>query len=147
MENYMVNEIQISYKRAQKDSRALRTSEDSAKVLKAHIGEFEMDYRESFWVIGMNPAGKVTGIRKISEGGLNSCVVDIRAVFQTALLTNSTRIILGHNHPSGSLQPSGADIAITRKIQEAGKLLDIEVLDHVIVTTESYYSFADEGLI
>lgn len=87
------------------------------------------------------------GYSVISQGGTASTVVDIKMVFQTALLTNASCIILAHNHPSGNLQPSIEDNRLTDRIKEAAKLFDITVLDHIIITNESFYSFSDNGNI
>ena len=101
---------------------------------------------EEFWVIYLNNSNQVVHKAQISKGGITGTVVDIRIVFKLALEHNTTSIILSHNHPSGKLQASEADIQITKKIKEAGKNLDIQVLDHVIITEKSYYSFVDEGI-
>jgi DNA repair protein RadC len=89
----------------------------------------------------------VLGYCQISAGGLNGTVADVRIIMQTALKSNACSIILSHNHPSGNLVPSEADKDLTKKIREAGKFLDIPALDHLIITSESYFSFADEGLM
>ncbi|WP_196891876.1 RadC family protein [Aureivirga marina] len=102
---------------------------------------------EEFWVIFLNNSNKVIFQMQLSKGGLTATVVDIRVLFKKALELRATAFILGHNHPSGSLRPSIADKNITKKIQEAGKVLDIKLLDHLIITQKSYYSFADEGII
>jgi DNA repair protein RadC len=86
------------------------------------------------------------GYCQISAGGLCGTIADVRVIMQTALKACSNSIIISHNHPSGNLTPSEADKDLTRKIREAGKVLDIAVLDHLIITSESYFSFADEGL-
>lgn len=95
----------------------------------------------------LNRANKVLGIHKLSTGGLTSTIADIRILLSVALKTMATAIIISHNHPSGVLKPSQADILLTEKIREAAKLLDIELLDHLIVSTDGYYSFAQEGKI
>jgi DNA repair protein RadC len=95
----------------------------------------------------LNRGNKVLGWANISNGGITGTVADPLLIFQTALLTNATSIILSHNHPSGNRTPSSADIDLTRKVKSAGQILEIMVLDHVIVTTDGYYSFADEGII
>ena len=95
----------------------------------------------------MNRAHRVLGIYELSSGGISGTVADPKLVFMAALKANACCLIISHNHPSGNLKPSQADEALTRKISEAGKLLDIQVIDHVIVTSEGYYSFADEGLL
>jgi DNA repair protein RadC len=94
-----------------------------------------------------NRANKVLGIFELSTGGVSGTVADPKLIFAAALKVAASGLILSHNHPSGNLQPSQADIDLTRKIKEAGKLLEIQLLDHIILTTEGYYSFADEGLI
>ena len=95
----------------------------------------------------MNKANRVLGISKISEGGLSGTVVDPKRIFQVALKANATSIIMAHNHPSGNVQPSEADLKITRKCRDAGALLDIAVLDHIILTADHYTSLADEGTL
>jgi DNA repair protein RadC len=87
------------------------------------------------------------GVHQISKGGFTGTVVDVRVIFQVALKTCSTSIVAIHNHPSGNLTPSDADHQITMKIKDAGKLLDIHLVDHLIITSESYRSMADEGLL
>lgn len=117
------------------------------EVFREHFDADEMDYRESFFALYLNQANKVLGIKKISECGISSTLVDVRIVMQAGLLCNATAIIVAHNHPSGNLKPSGCDIKMTAQIKEAAKILNISLLDHVILTSDSYLSFADEGLI
>ncbi len=102
---------------------------------------------EEFWVLYLNNANVVLYKSQISKGGMTATVVDTRIIFKQALEHNATALILFHNHPSGNLTPSDADKSITKKIKEAGKTLDILVLDHLIVTEKSFFSFADEGLL
>lgn len=112
-------------------------------IMQPLIGELP---HEEFWVLFLNNSNKVIYKTQISKGGITGTVVDVRIVFKIALEHNATSIILSHNHPSGKLQASEADIQITKKIKEAGKNLDIQVLDHVIITEKSYFSFVDEGI-
>lgn len=106
------------------------------------------DYRhEIFAVIFLNRANRIIHFEMISEGGITGTVADPRIILKKALVENAVGIILCHNHPSGSLRPSHADIQLTDKIKKAALLLDIELLDHVIVSDEGYYSFADDGLL
>jgi len=107
----------------------------------------KIEFVEQFKVMMLNRASKVLGILEISSGSSSGTVADPKLIFAGALKANASSIILAHNHPSGNLQPSQADIDLTRKLREGGKLLEIAVLDHLILTSESYYSFADEGLI
>lgn len=120
---------------------------DAVEVFRAHFDADEMDYRESFFALYLNQANKVLGIKKISECGISSTLVDVRIVLQAALLCNATAMIVAHNHPSGNLKPSTADIQMTSQIKDAGKILNISLLDHVILTADSYFSFADDGLM
>ena len=107
----------------------------------------DLDYRESFAVLLINRANKVLGINWISRGGISGTVADPKLIFQAGLKANASSLILIHNHPSGNNKPSEADIRLTKKMKDAGVLLDMPVLDHIIFTSESYFSFADEGMI
>ena len=102
---------------------------------------------EEFWVLYLNNANKVIYKAQISKGGITGTVVDSRVVFKIAFEHNATAIILSHNHPSGKLVASQADIQLTKNLQQAGKILEIHILDHVIVTEKGYFSFADEGMM
>ncbi len=100
---------------------------------------------EEFWVLLLNRANNIIGKHQISKGGLSGTVVDSKVIFKLALESSSSSIIMCHNHPSGNHKPSDADLSLTKRIVEAGKVLDISVLDHLIIAGELYYSFADEG--
>lgn len=117
-------------------------SEDAAAILQPLIGDLD---HEEFWVLFLNRANFLIGQQQISKGGMSGTVADPRIIFQTALYQKSTGIILCHNHPSGNLKPSEADLRLTKNLLEGGKVLEIQVLDHLIVTSGGYYSFADEG--
>ena len=95
----------------------------------------------------MNNSNKVLSQQKISDGGMTATIVDIRLILKRALELNATALVLCHNHPSGALKPSEADVTLTEKVKKAAKLMDIQVLDHIIVTDQSYFSFADQGRI
>jgi DNA repair protein RadC len=114
------------------------------EIMQPIIGELP---HEEFWVLYLNNSNKVIYKSQISKGGITGTLVDTRLVFQTALEYYATSVILTHNHPSGKLQASDADRQITKKLREAGKHLDILVLDHIIVTEKNYFSFADEGIL
>lgn len=114
------------------------------EIMQPIVGELS---HEEFWVLYLNNSNKVIYKTQISKGGITGTVVDTRIIYKAALEHNATSIILCHNHPSGVLQASDADKQITRKLKEAGKQLDVLVLDHVIVTEKSYFSFADEGIL
>lgn len=113
------------------------------EVMQPIIGELP---HEEFWVLFLNNSNKILFKTQLSKGGMTGTMVDVRIVFKIAFEQNATAIILTHNHPSGKLQASDADIQITKKIKTAGQQLDIPVLDHIIITEAGYYSFADEGI-
>ncbi len=102
---------------------------------------------EEFWVLLLNQANVVIGKHLISKGGLAGTVADPKVIFKTGLEHNAANVILAHNHPSGNLKPSEADLHITKKLVAAGRMLDMPVLDHLIITNRQYFSFADAGLI
>ncbi|UOK43691.1 MULTISPECIES: RadC family protein [Flavobacterium] len=114
------------------------------EIMQPIVGELQ---HEEFWVLFLNNSNKVIYKAQISKGGITGTVVDTRVIYKMALEHNATSVILVHNHPSGTLIASEADKQITRKLKEAGKHLDILVLDHVIVTEKSYFSFADDGIL
>ena len=122
----------------------LKDSKTAFILLQKELGD--LNY-ENFCILLLNRANKVLRAVKISDGGITGTVVDPRKVFKIALDNNATSIILGHNHPSGQLAPSDADIKLTRKLKEAGDMLDLPVLDHIIIGDGNYYSFADEGIM
>lgn len=102
---------------------------------------------EEFWILILNRSNRVVDKRKISQGGITGTVTDIRMILKMALEQLGTSLILCHNHPSGNLQPSDADLAITRRLKESAALMDITVLDHIIIAGRKYFSFADDSLI
>ncbi len=106
------------------------------------------DYKyESFWILLLNRANKIIKKIQISDGGVSGTVADPKRIFKLSLENNSSGIILCHNHPSGNIKPSEADIKLTKKIKEGGELLDINVLDHIIIGDENYFSFADQNML
>jgi DNA repair protein RadC len=126
------------------EKAVVKESRDIARYLQARFKDYK---HEVFAVLFLNRANKVNHFEIISEGGITGTVADPRIILKKALEEDATSIILSHNHPSGSLKPSKADEQLTHKIKQAAKFLDIEVADHIIVSDEGYYSFADEGLI
>ena len=102
---------------------------------------------EEFKIILLNRSNRVLGIVNLASGGMASCVIDPKLIFVSAIKSGASAVILAHNHPSANTKPSDQDRILTQKIKEGGKLLDIEVLDHIIMTSEGYLSFADEGLM
>ncbi|SHF79314.1 DNA repair protein RadC [Chryseobacterium sp. OV279] len=143
----VVNEIKLSYCREGNCERLITDSRDAVGVFREHFDSDEIDYRESFYTLYLSQANKVLGIKKISESGISSTIVDIRIIMQAALLCNASCIIIAHNHPSGNLKASTEDVKMTQQIKEASKFLNIQLLDHCILTSTEYLSFADEGML
>ncbi|MFP3832082.1 JAB domain-containing protein [Chryseobacterium sp. SIMBA_028] len=143
----VVNEIKLSYSREGNCERLITDSRDAVDVFREHFDSDEIDYRESFYTLYLSQANKVLGIKKISESGISSTIVDVRIIMQAALLCNASCIIIAHNHPSGNLKPSTDDVKMTQRIKEASNFLNIQLLDHCILTSAEYLSFADEGML
>lgn len=122
----------------------LRTSKQVYILMSAIFQDL---VHEEFWVIYLNRANKITMKKQISVGGVSGTVVDQRIILKTALEVLASSLVLVHNHPSGNLKPSQADIDLTRKLQHGAKLLDLQVLDHLIIYQEKYFSFADQGML
>lgn len=120
------------------------TAKDAFNVLLPVFADLN---HEEFWILMLNQANYVIGKQAISSGGMSGTIADPKIIFKTALEHNATYVILAHNHPSGNLKPSQQDLNITRKLVEAGRILDLNVLDHLIVTNKLFYSFGEEGLI
>ncbi len=146
---FQVAEISLSYSSKCKASErpSISSSKDVYEILKQNWDENKIDLLEQFKIILMSRANKVLGIIEISSGGIAGTVADPKLIFAAALKACASSIILSHSHPSGNLEPSQADIQLTRKIKAGGELLDITVLDHIIITSEGYYSFGDEGMM
>lgn len=124
--------------------KKITSSKSIFELMQPIIGELP---HEEFWIVFLNNSNKVLSKSQLSKGGITGTLVDVRLVFKMALEMGAVSIILSHNHPSGTLQPSEADKQITRKLKLAGESLDIKILDHLIVTEMHYYSFADEGIL
>ena len=140
--------ITIKYNRNVKysDMDSVTSSNDAAKILRDAWSD-KMDHVEEFLVLCLNRANKVLGLSKISSGGTSGCIADPKVIFQIALKSNASNIIVSHNHPSGNTKPSNSDIKLTEKLKAAGEHLDIPLLDHIILTSEGFFSFVDEELI
>lgn len=119
-------------------------SKDAFQILQLKLEDLP---HEEFWVMLLNRANKVIDTKLVGRGGVSSTVVDSKVIFSFALESLASAIILAHNHPSGNLKPSNSDIRLTKKIVDAGKIMEVPVLDHIIVGDNDYFSFADEGLI
>jgi DNA repair protein RadC len=138
--------LELGRRRRSEDAAELHkitSSKAVFNIMQPLIGEL---LHEEFWVLFLNNSNKVIHKAQLSKGGMTGTVVDTRIIFKTALEYNAISLILTHNHPSGKLVASESDKEITRKLQLAGKQMDIMILDHVIITESSYFSFADEGI-
>ncbi|MBT2619728.1 DNA repair protein RadC [Chryseobacterium sp. ISL-6] len=122
----------------------ISNSHDAYVIFKNHLSDLRT---EEFWAIFLNQSNKVVQISQLTQGGISQSIVDVRILFKTALDNFSTGIVIAHNHPSGSLKPSREDLDVTKKIKDAGKFLNIQLLDHLIITQNAYFSFSDEGLV
>jgi DNA repair protein RadC len=119
-------------------------SSDVAAYLRPMIGDLS---HEEFWALFLNRQNKVIDLQRLSQGGLTGTVIDVRLVLKMAIEKHATSLIFAHNHPSGNLEASDADRKITRQLKDAGAIMDIPLLDHLIITQGGYFSFADEGLL
>ena len=140
-------EITLKYKSSGVKKTKIANPQDSYELLKQMYDGDTLEYYESSIVIYLNRANNSIGWQKISQGGITGTVVDVRMVLATALKCGATGIILSHNHPSGNLFPSDADDKLTKQIFEASKIMEIQLLDHLIITSEGYYSYAEQGKI
>ncbi len=144
---FEVAEIKLSYSAKVKSSLRPRV-ESSRQVYEVFAKVWDQDrieFVEDFKVMLLSRANRVLGIVNISSGGTAGTVVDVKLVYAAAIKANSSSVVLAHCHPSGNLLPSEQDKRLTQRIKKAGEILDIPVLDHLILTAEGYYSFADEG--
>ena len=137
-------ELGIRRNASDKKKETIAKSADIAEYLRAN---FEYLQQEVFVVVFLNRSNKVIHHQIVSEGGLTGTIADPRVILKKALEHNATSLILCHNHPSGNLRPSKADEVLTQKIKQAATLLDIQLMDHIIVSSEGYFSFADEGML
>lgn len=126
------------------EQKSIHGSEDAFELFSKHISDLT---HEQFWILLLDSANHHVKSEKISEGGLDSTVVDTRVIFGKAIENKAVAIILGHNHPSGNITPSEKDKNLTHTVIEAGKILNIKILDHIIIGNNKYFSFADEGLL
>lgn len=126
------------------ERKKITSSNSVFEFIQPVIGELP---HEEFWILYLNNSNKVIKSAQLSKGGITGTVVDVRLAFKEALQLGAVGIILAHNHPSGTLKPSQADIQLTKKLKIAGDSLDIKVLDHLIVTEKAYFSFADENML
>ncbi|WP_221931336.1 JAB domain-containing protein [Pedobacter westerhofensis] len=146
---FMVSEIKVSYQPKFKacERPKVTQSKDAYNILFHNWDQGRIEMNEQFFILLLNRANNVMGMAEISSGGFSGTLVDPKLVFGIALKSCASSIILCHNHPSGNLKPSEADLTMTKRLVEAGKLLDLMILDHIILTKRDYFSFGDEGLL
>ena len=143
----IVSALELGRRRKVQDAQErikITGSRDVSELFQPVLGDLP---HEEFWVLLLNRANRVISRYKVSQGGVSGTVIDVRLIMKTGIEKLASAIVLCHNHPSGNLQPSVADEQITQKLKEAGKLMDIPILDHIIVTDNAYFSFADEGIL
>ncbi len=139
--------LEIGYRRSAQEipeRSKIESARDAFRLLAPHLSDLQT---EEFWALFLNQNNQVIYKTGLTKGGISESIVDVRVLYKTALEHFSTAIIVAHNHPSGNLKPSNADLSITRKIEEAGKILNIKLLDHLIITQSGFFSFAEEGLL
>lgn len=148
LESYIPQEVEIHYKRPLLDTmKYIKNSEDAENLLRFCINPKRIDLKEFFIVLLLTNANQILGISVVSSGSTRGVQINTKEIFQLAIKSNAAAILVCHNHPSGTLKISDADKKQTKKIQTLAKLLDITLIDHIIITSESYISFADEGIL
>ncbi len=123
---------------------SIKSSRDAYVIMLPMVGDLS---HEEFWILLLNRSNRLLDVIRTSQGGISGTVTDIRMILKNAILHSASSLVLCHNHPSGNLKPSRADMEITRKMNDAARLMDIKVLDHIILADSDYFSFADEGLL
>ena len=142
-----LSEIHVSYKPGLISSKIINDSNAAFDILVTLFPQDTICLQEQFVVLYLNRANKVIGSYQLSKGGITGTIADVRLILSVALKTLASGLILAHNHPSGNLKPSEADIQLTQKVKDAAKIMDIEVLDHMILSSNGYFSFTDDGII
>jgi len=140
---FQVAEVKLSYSTKIKSSERLKVGSgyEAYCILKSVWDEGTIELIEEFKIILLNRSNRVLGIVNLASGGMASCVIDPKLIFVSAIKSGASAVILAHNHPSANTKPSEQDRILTRKIKEGGKLLDIEILDHIIMTNDGFYKF------
>jgi DNA repair protein RadC len=144
---HIISEISITYKANHYTKEALSSVTNAADILRMFWNPETIEYFEECKVLYLDRANHILGVYNVSRGGLNGTVMDVRMIYQGALKANAHSIIVSHNHPSGNREPSEEDRTITRQIKSAGEFLSIKLLDHIIMTKDSYLSFRDNGYL
>jgi DNA repair protein RadC len=147
--SFMVSEVEIIYRNhvPYNERITVKQSHTAFKILRQSWDENKIELLEQFKILLLDRKSNCLGISEISTGGTSSCIVDPKIVFATALKAKASGLVLAHNHPSGNLVASDADLALTKKLTDGGKLLDIAIIDHLIITAHDFYSFSDNGVM
>ena len=142
-----IAEINVSYSTLNIEMKKITSVAEAYDVLLNSWNQDAIELQEEFKVIYLNRANKVLGVYALSKGTISGTLVDVRLIFAVALKCNASGIILAHNHPSGNLKPSEADKSLTSKIKQCAEFMDINLIDHLIITKNNYYSFITEGIL
>jgi DNA repair protein RadC len=144
-----INEVQLDFQKKLFSKNKITSSNSAAELSREIFNATKscIELKEYFFVIMLNQSNQVLGYIKVGEGGISGALADLRLAFATAIKCLASGIILLHNHPSSNLNPSVADKSLTKKFVDAGNILDIVVLDHIILTAENYFSFADDHIL
>lgn len=140
-----ISEIKVSYSNDSANKVKITNSKTAYDLVLSHWSDSTIEYQEEVKLLLLNRANIVLGIHELSKGGTTGCIVDIKMVLAIALKCNAHGIIVIHNHPSGNLKPSEADKSLTSKLKKACEIVDVNMLDHLIISKDEYYSFSDEN--
>ena len=148
---WFLGEVSIGYRRTDIDEALVKTqirnSDHAARFFRGIFPEEVMEHHEEMWIGYLNYHNRPIGFMQLSKGNTNSTVVGIKELVQGAVMCNASAVIMMHNHPSGNKQPSEADISLTRRVRQGLELFDIKLVDHIVLTMDSYTSMAEEGLM
>ena len=148
---WFLGEVSVGYKRTDLDDTLVKTqirnSNSAANFFRGIFPEEVMEHHEEMWVGYLNNANRPIGFMQLSKGNTNSTVVGIKELVQGAVMCNASAVVMMHNHPSGNKTPSDADISLTNRVMKGLELFDIKLVDHIILTLDSYTSMAEEGLM
>jgi len=145
-QNFIPYEIEIIYKRPLYNStKLISNAEDAQKIIREFIDSHKIDLKEFFLVMLLTNSNRVLGISQVAVGSSKGVITNIKEIFQLVLKSNATAIIVAHNHPSGKLSISESDRKQTKRLKEIAEIMEVTVLDHIIITSESYTSFVNEG--
>lgn len=143
---YQIQEVEIHYKRPVEFTfKKINCSFEAATCFRDFANDNKIDLKEFFWVLLLDNANNVLGISEVSIGSSSKTIVNVKEIIQLAIKANASGVIVAHNHPTGTLNPSKCDIEITNRIKEGLMYSDVKLLDHIILTSQSYSSFTDEG--